>query len=130
MAPMPNAQVLLAPLSAGRSCWRRSLPEGPALGSGRGLAWDECGTWGKNPSIHAGLRQDPRLSKTGVAALGDDLDHGRDQLLAQSRRVAGRSISRRPRAGQCVARKALGHAVDLDPVPHDDALVSLRRPSR
>ena len=26
----------------------------------------------------------PRLRQTGVAALSDDLDHGRDQLLAQS----------------------------------------------
>ena len=30
-----------------------------------------------------GLRADPRLSQTGVAGLGEELDGGRDQRLAR-----------------------------------------------
>jgi GNAT superfamily N-acetyltransferase len=67
-----DAQAQPAPLSAERL----------DLGLRSCAPWEERGTWGENPSSHAGLRQGPRLSKTGVAALSDDLDHGHDQLLA------------------------------------------------
>ncbi len=85
--------------------------------------WETCGTWGENPSTHAGLRQGQRLSKTGVAALGDDLDHCRDEPLAESVGVLKSPGATAPGVGLGVAGKALTQAVDLDPVPHDDALV-------
>ena len=56
--------------------------------------WEDRGTPAENPLSNAGLRAGPRLSKTGVAALGDDLDHGGDQLLAQRLRVRRSPVPR------------------------------------
>jgi hypothetical protein len=65
--------------------------------------WDVCGAWGENPSIHKGLRQDQRLLKTGVAALGDDLDDRVDQPLAESLGFFGSPVTTGARVGLGVA---------------------------
>ena len=55
--------------------------------------WEDRGKACRNPSTDAGLRAGPRLRKTGVAAFGDDLDEGRDQLLAERLRVRRSSVA-------------------------------------